>query len=58
MTGLRVEDLDFPLPETAEGRLTHACFSDFPALLRALRVLEPHLAWLPLGAQYYVCAAK
>lgn len=30
----------------------------FPALLRALRVLEPHLAWLPLGAQYYVCAAK
>jgi SAM-dependent methyltransferase len=30
----------------------------FPALLRALRVLEPSLAWLPLGAQYYVCAAK
>lgn len=30
----------------------------FPALLRALRGLERHLAWLPLGAQYYVCAAK
>lgn len=30
----------------------------FPAWLRALRVLESHLAWLPLGAQYYVCAAK
>lgn len=30
----------------------------FPALLRALRALEPYLTWLPLGAQYYVCAAK
>lgn len=30
----------------------------FPALLRALRGLERHLTWLPLGAQYYVCAAK
>ena len=24
----------------------------FPSVLRALRSLEPHLAWLPLGAQY------
>jgi len=30
----------------------------FPALLRRLRVLERHLTWLPLGAQYYVCASR
>jgi SAM-dependent methyltransferase len=30
----------------------------FPAPLRALRGLERRLTWLPLGAQYYVCAAK
>jgi SAM-dependent methyltransferase len=40
----------------AAARIRYRIF--FPALLRALRVLEPHLAWLPLGAQYYVCAAK
>jgi SAM-dependent methyltransferase len=28
----------------------------FPAALRKLRGLERHLTWLPLGAQYYVCA--
>ncbi|MHB8709348.1 MAG: class I SAM-dependent methyltransferase [Desulfuromonadales bacterium] len=26
----------------------------FPGLLRALRPLEAHLTWLPLGAQYFV----
>jgi SAM-dependent methyltransferase len=30
----------------------------FPAKLRGLRGLERHLTWLPLGAQYYVCARK
>jgi SAM-dependent methyltransferase len=30
----------------------------FPSLLRALRAMEPYLTWLPLGAQYCVCAAK
>ncbi|HEY8520170.1 MAG TPA: class I SAM-dependent methyltransferase [Gammaproteobacteria bacterium] len=30
----------------------------FPRLLAALRTLEPYLTWLPLGAQYYVCAEK
>jgi SAM-dependent methyltransferase len=30
----------------------------FPALLRRLRRFERHLAWLPLGAQYYLCARK
>jgi len=30
----------------------------FPHALRALRGLEPHLTWLPLGAQYYVVARK
>ena len=30
----------------------------FPALLRGLRGLERHLTWLPLGAQYYLCARK
>jgi ubiquinone/menaquinone biosynthesis C-methylase UbiE len=30
----------------------------FPRALRALRPLEAALAWLPLGAQYYVCARK
>ncbi|MBK7565200.1 MAG: class I SAM-dependent methyltransferase [Propionivibrio sp.] len=28
----------------------------FPAALKALRPLENRLRWLPLGAQYYVCA--
>lgn len=28
----------------------------FPAALKALRPLENHLRWLPLGAQYYICA--
>lgn len=28
----------------------------FPAGLRSLRPLENYLRWLPLGAQYYVCA--
>ena len=40
----------------ASARIRYRIF--FPALLRALRGLERHLAWLPLGAQYYVCAAK
>ena len=51
---------------TMRGRLREAGFGDariryrifFPALLRGLRGLEPYLTWLPLGAQYYVCAAK
>jgi ubiquinone/menaquinone biosynthesis C-methylase UbiE len=30
----------------------------FPAFLRHLRGLERYLTWLPLGAQYYVCAGK
>ena len=30
----------------------------FPAILRHLRGLERYLTWLPLGAQYYVCARK
>lgn len=30
----------------------------FPAMLRRLRVLEPYLCWLPLGAQYYVTGRK
>jgi ubiquinone/menaquinone biosynthesis C-methylase UbiE len=30
----------------------------FPHFLRALRPLEPALAWLPLGGQYYVRSSK
>ena len=30
----------------------------FPALLAKLRVLEPALRWLPLGAQYYATGVK
>jgi SAM-dependent methyltransferase len=30
----------------------------FPHALRRLRLLEPKLTWLPLGAQYYVAARK
>ena len=30
----------------------------FPALLRRLRPLERHLTWLPLGAQYCICANR
>ncbi len=35
-------------------RLRYCTF--FPRALSVLRPLEPHLAWLPLGAQYYVQA--
>jgi len=30
----------------------------FPHVLRALRRLDPHLAWLPLGAQYYMAGTR
>lgn len=30
----------------------------FPGSLRILRPLEPYLEWLPLGAQYRLCARK
>ncbi len=30
----------------------------FPRFMRALRVFEPLIAWLPLGAQYYVAGKK
>ena len=30
----------------------------FPHFLRGLRPLEPALAWLPLGGQYFVRAIK
>lgn len=36
------------------AHIDHRLF--FPALLKALRPLEPCLAWLPLGAQYRVAA--
>ncbi len=30
----------------------------FPAALRALRAIEPHLGWLPVGAQYVVTGRR
>jgi ubiquinone/menaquinone biosynthesis C-methylase UbiE len=30
----------------------------FPRALRYLRIVEPYLTWLPLGAQYYVSGVK
>lgn len=30
----------------------------FPHALRGLRRLDPHLSWLPLGAQYYVVGTR
>ena len=30
----------------------------FPNILAALRPIERYLAWLPLGAQYYVVSKK
>lgn len=30
----------------------------FPRALRALRSLEKAMTWLPLGAQYYICARR
>jgi len=30
----------------------------FPGFVRWLRCLEPYLAWLPLGGQYYVAATR
>lgn len=38
------------------GQVTAAYTGFFPGALRALRPLEPALAWLPLGAQYYTLA--
>jgi SAM-dependent methyltransferase len=48
------------------ARVAAAAFHDvqvayrmfFPRMLGALRILEPMLTWLPLGAQYYVSARK
>ncbi len=39
-----------------DARIKYRIF--FPGMLRRLRTLERHLTWLPLGAQYYVCARK
>jgi SAM-dependent methyltransferase len=40
----------------ARARVKYRIF--FPHFLKALRPLEPHMTWLPLGAQYYVLAQK
>jgi len=40
----------------SDVRLRYRLF--FPRLLSMLRFIEPHLAWLPLGAQYYVWGRK
>ena len=37
-------------------RLIYRIF--FPRLLSGFCFVEPYLAWLPLGAQYYVCGRK
>jgi SAM-dependent methyltransferase len=47
----RVRDAGF-----ATARVRYRIF--FPHALRGLRPLESKLAWLPLGAQYYVAARK
>lgn len=52
--------------EVLRERVSHAGFDTvrcayrifFPRALRALRIIEPMLSWLPLGAQYYVLAHK
>jgi hypothetical protein len=54
------------LAPTMRGRVRAAGFAAadvryrifFPHALRRLRPLEAKLTWLPLGAQYYVCARK
>jgi len=40
----------------AEARSQYTLF--FPAMLSALRPLEPWLGWLPLGAQYYATGVR
>jgi SAM-dependent methyltransferase len=53
-------------PRALRGRVLQAGFGSartrfrvfFPHALRALRPLEPALAWLPLGGQYFVHAVK
>jgi ubiquinone/menaquinone biosynthesis C-methylase UbiE len=47
----RVQDAGF-----GAARVRYRIF--FPHALRSLRPLEAKLAWLPLGAQYYVSARK
>ena len=47
----RISDAGFPAPKTV-----YRIF--FPRIVKALRVLEPWLTWLPLGAQYYIQAQK
>ncbi|NMG43064.1 methyltransferase domain-containing protein [Aromatoleum toluvorans] len=40
------------------GSVTLAYRIFFPGALRFLRPLEPYLEWLPLGAQYRLCARR
>ena len=44
--------------EAGFEEVTHCFRIFFPGMLRRLRFLEPHLTWLPLGAQYYVAGRK
>lgn len=55
---LRSSVLKRLLAETGlrECAIRHRLF--FPRFLRALRPLERHLTWLPLGAQYYATGIK
>jgi SAM-dependent methyltransferase len=61
-----VEHAELVRAPTMRRRVRDAGFSDarvryrifFPHVLRGLRPLETKLAWLPLGAQYYVAARK
>ena len=60
------EHAELVLAPTMRGRVRAAGFAAadvryrifFPHALRSLRPLEAKLTWLPLGAQYYVCARK
>lgn len=55
---IKADDLNRRMQQAGFSKVVHRYRIFFPRILRQLRILEPYLAWLPLGAQYYVAGRK
>jgi ubiquinone/menaquinone biosynthesis C-methylase UbiE len=55
---IRCSNLEKNFNEAGFSQCTRRYRIFFPGFARALRPLEQYLAWLPLGAQYYVAGCK
>lgn len=55
---IKAADLRRRLESAGFENVAHRFRIFFPRGLRFFRFIEPHLAWLPLGAQYYVAGEK